>query len=155
MRKLRVRAALLAMVGVWLLGSYPRALYADAAADFAGADAAALREMLEGTAGRREAWETAPDLVVLTSVLDYDNGGIASGYTAVRHKLDPGEIQPLITELTAAIQELTGGRFRSFRSITVQTVPWTARAHGQHWLRRTAYPQRHHYRRRDDARRRL
>jgi hypothetical protein len=122
MRKLRVSAALLSVVGVWLMGSHPQALNADAAAGFAGADAAALREMLEGTAGRRETWKTAPELVVLAPVLDYDTGGIVSGYAAAKDRLNTGEIEKLASELTQAMQELTGGAFPSFRSIRVQTA---------------------------------
>ena len=61
MRKLRLSVALLSVIGVWLMGSHPLARSADAAAaGFEGADAAALREMLEGTAGRRERESEAP-----------------------------------------------------------------------------------------------
>jgi hypothetical protein len=122
MRKLPFGAALLSALGIWLMGSHPLASSADAAAGFEGADAAALREMLEGTDGRRETWKTQPDLVVIAPVLDYNMGGVVSGYAAGKETLNAGEIDLLALDLTEAVQDLTGGAFTSFRSITVETV---------------------------------
>ena len=124
MRKLRLSVALLSVIGVWLMGSHPLARSADAAtaAGFEGADAAALREMLEGTAGRREMWKAAPDLVVVEQVLDYNIGGVVSGYAAGKDALSAGEIQLLALDLTEAVQDLTDGAFTRFRSISVETV---------------------------------
>jgi hypothetical protein len=123
MRKLRVGVALLSAFGIWLMGSHPMARSADAAGGFEGADAAALREMLEGPSGRREAWKSAPDLVVIAPVLDYNNSGIVSGYAAGKDTLSAGEVELLALDLTESVQDLTDGAFKSFRSISVETVP--------------------------------
>ena len=122
MRKLRFGVALLSAFGIWLMGSHPMARSADAVAGFEGADAAALREMLEGPSGRREAWKSAPDLVVIAPVLDYNSSGIVSGYLAAKDTLGAGEVELLALDLTEAVQDLTGGAFTSFRSISVETV---------------------------------
>jgi len=122
MRKLPIGVALLSALGIWLMGSHPLARSADAAAGFDGADAAALREMLEGTAGRRETWTTAPDLIVLAPVLDYNIGGVVTGYSAGKDTLSTSEIDLLALDLTEAVQDLTAGAFTSFRSISVETV---------------------------------
>ena len=104
------------------MGSHPLARSIDAAAGFEGADAAALREMLEGPSGRREAWKTAPDLVVIAPVLDYNIGGVVSGYAAAKDTLSAGEIELLALDLTEGVQDLTDGAFTSFRSISVETA---------------------------------
>ena len=122
MRNVRIGVALLSAFGIWLMGSHPLARSADAAAGFEGADAAALREMLEGTSGRREAWKSAPDLVVIAPLLDYNTGGVVSGYAAANDTLSAGEIDLLALDLTEAVQDLTDGAFTSFRSISVETV---------------------------------
>jgi len=121
MRKLRIGVAFLSALGIWLTGSHPLARSANAAG-FEGADAAALREMLEGTAGRRETWNAAPDLILVAPVLDYNPGGVASGYAAAKDALSDQEIELLALDLTEAVQDLTGGAFISFRSISVETV---------------------------------
>jgi len=121
MRKLRIGVALLSAFGIWLMGSHPMARSADAAG-FEGADAAALREMLEGPSGRREAWKSAPDLIVIAPVLDYNTSGIVSGYPAAKDTLSAGEVELLALDLTEAVQDLTDGAFRSFRSISIETV---------------------------------
>lgn len=122
MRGLRLGVSILSAFGFWLMGSHPMARSADAVAGFEGADAAALREMLEGPSGRREAWKSEPDLVLVAPVLDYNIGGIVSGYAAGEDTLSDSEIQLLALELTEAVQDLSGGAFTSFRSISVETV---------------------------------
>jgi len=122
MQQLRIGAALLSVLGIWLMGSHPMARSADAAAGFEGADAVALREMLEGPSGRREAWKSAPDLIVIAPVLDYNTSGIVSGYAAAKDTLSAGEVELLALDLTEAVQDLTDGAFTSFRSISVETV---------------------------------
>jgi hypothetical protein len=121
MRKL-LGVAFLSALGIWLMGSHPSARSAVAAAGFEGADASALREMLEGPDGRREAWKAAPDLVLVAPVLDYNIGGVANGYAAAKDTLSAREIDLLALDLTEAVQDLTGGAFTSFRSIGVETV---------------------------------
>jgi len=122
MQRLRLGVVLLSALGVWLMGSHPLARSTDNGAEFEGADAAALREMLEGTTGRREAWKASPDLIVVAPVLDYSSGEVSSGYAAVKDTLSAGEIQQLTVELTRAVHDLTGGAFTSFRSVRVDAA---------------------------------
>lgn len=83
-------------------------------------DEAAVREMLEGTAGRREAWTAAPSLVIETAVMDYRTGDLSSGFAALSEKLSDAELTQLTTDLTEALAELSGGTFKAFRTITVE-----------------------------------
>ena len=122
MRRLRLGVALLSVLGLWGMESRPLARGVDAAAGFEGADAAALREMLEGSAGRREAWTAAPDLIVIAPTLDYSNTGVVSGFAAGKDTLTERDVDLLALDLTEAVQDLTGETFPGFRSITVETM---------------------------------
>ena len=122
MRRLRISIALLCVLGIGVAGGRTHAGDAAAAAGFEGADASALREMLEGAPGRRAFWKTAPALIVLSPVLDYTNGDVLRGYQASDESLSDTDLNLIALELTEAIQELTDGAFDSFRSISVETV---------------------------------
>ena len=84
-------------------------------------DAAALREMLEGPSGRRESWAAAPALVVITSVLDYEKGDLATGFAVTDRSLSAVDLDQLRSDLTAALVELTDGRLNAFRDVIVDT----------------------------------
>jgi len=81
-----------------------------------------MREMFEGQNGRREAWSSAPSLVVINNVLDYTQGDISSGFAALDQTLSEKELTQLETDLTDALYELTGGTVESFKSITVESA---------------------------------
>ena len=85
-------------------------------------DEMAMREMLEGQNGRREAWSSAPSLVVINNVLDYTQGSTSSGFTALEQTLSEKELNQLEADLTDALYELTGGTVESFKSITVESA---------------------------------
>ena len=122
MRRLRLGVALLSVLALSAIESRPLARGVDAAAGFEGADAAALREMLEGSAGRREAWTAAPDLIVIAPTLEYTTNGVVSGFAAGKGTFTDGDVDLLALDLTEAVQDLTGETFAGFRSITVETV---------------------------------
>ena len=84
MRPLRLGIALLCALGFWLGGARTQASDAAFAAGFEGADASALRELLEGAPGRRDIWRAEPSLVILSPVLDYGAGNVMSGFSAMR-----------------------------------------------------------------------
>ena len=75
--------------------------------DLSASNTVALRELLEGTKGRREAWKAAPALVIVTSVLDYTNGDLMAGYAATDERLTDKERSALAADLTQALGDLT------------------------------------------------
>jgi len=90
----------------------------------ASADVTALQELLEGTAGRRETWKSAPELVILTSVMTYRTDGMQAGYAATTETLTPTEIAELSSDLTSALQEWTAGHMAAFSSVrTLDLAP--------------------------------
>lgn len=89
-------------------------------------DFTAVDEMLLGSKGRRERWTHAPDLVVLTSVMQFD-AGASSEYLATSASLTDEDADGLIRDLTAALGLLTASRFEQFRAVYRQAViPGTA-----------------------------
>lgn len=85
-------------------------------------ETAALRELLEGTKGRREVWQSLPALVIVTSVMDYVEGDIKAGYAATSEQLTENERVALAADLTRALGELTGGQFKAFSEILTENV---------------------------------
>jgi len=115
----RIRLALCAAL-VCVFAAVPAAkTVRDAAAT---ADEMAMREMLEGKDGRREMWASAPALVVISSVLDYEQGAMSTGFAALDQTMSEKELEQLEADLTDALYELTGGTFESFKSISVESA---------------------------------
>jgi hypothetical protein len=81
-------------------------------------DLEAFDEMFRGT-GRLQRWTSAPELVVLGSVMRYDGIG-SDQYQATSTRLSDDEIALLIEHLTEGLSLLTGQRFTSFSSIVVE-----------------------------------
>ena len=121
MRRLRF-VAFACAVGIWLAGARTTASDAAAAAGFEGADAAALREFLEGAPGRRDVWRAEPALVIISPVLDYSTNNVMSGYRASRETLSDADATAIALELTEAMQDLTDGAFENFHTINVEQV---------------------------------
>ncbi len=122
---MRNRLASLALIGallVCLAGVRAEARNDDRNAA-ATSNAAALRELLEGAKGRREAWLAAPSLVIVTSVMDYASGDLMNGYSAMAEQLTDQERGALFADLTQALGELTGGQIRAFAEVRVESVP--------------------------------
>jgi hypothetical protein len=81
------------------------------------ADEAAVRELLEGTNGRRESWTSAPALAIVSSVLDYNAGDLNTGFVATGDRLTAAELSQLESDLTGALDELTAGTVKAFRAV--------------------------------------
>jgi hypothetical protein len=82
---------------------------------------AALRELLRGSDGVVKHWTHAPDLVVLDSVMMYQTGEVNS-YTATSKQLTTEEDDELVSDLTAALQLLTGNTFLRFATVRHESV---------------------------------
>src|SRR5262245_60294192 len=74
-------------------------------------DLNAFDQMFRAT-GRLERWITAPSLVVLTTVMNFDNGfGNSNDYKGTSEQLSEAEVDQLVAHLTAALATLTGNTF--------------------------------------------
>ena len=93
-----------------------------AADEWTGADEAATRELLQGASGRREAWASVPELVILSSVMDFTGDEMASGYVATGERLRASDIAALELDLTSALASLTAGRLAAFSAVRVEPV---------------------------------
>jgi hypothetical protein len=114
----RFAVALLSVLALCLAGSRPEA---SARASTASLDETAIRELLEGKKGRREAWNSAPALVIVTSVMDYTGSDLPGGYATLDTHLTEDEVTALAADLTHALDELTDGTFKAFRTITIES----------------------------------
>ena len=81
-------------------------------------DLDAFDEMFRGT-GRLQRWTSAPALVVFGSVMLYHRAG-SDEYAATSAQLSDDEVALMIQHLTEGLALLTGQRFTSFASITVE-----------------------------------
>ena len=81
-------------------------------------DLEAFDEMFRGT-GRLQRWTSAPGLVVLGSVMQYNTAG-DDQYRATSTQLSDDEIALLVEHLTEGLSLLTGERFRKFSSIVIE-----------------------------------
>ena len=84
-------------------------------------DDAALQELLHGTDGVVKHWISAPELVVLESVMMYHSGE-ARSYTATSERLTNEEVNELVSDLTAALGLLTGNTYNGFAAIHHESV---------------------------------
>jgi hypothetical protein len=87
----------------------------------AEADRSAIEEMLRGSKGRLEQWTDVPELVVLTTVMEFETGG-SSEYVATSEGLTAEAVDDLVTELTSALGVLTGGAFDQFAAIRHESI---------------------------------
>src|SRR5690349_10893891 len=78
------------------------------------AETAAVRELLEGASGQQEAWKAVPELVVLTSVMEYTTTDPNAGYRATSERLSADEVTELAGDMNAALEAMTGGMMTSF-----------------------------------------
>jgi hypothetical protein len=121
---MRNRLASLALIGALVV--CPAGVRAEARSDdrdAAASNAAALRELLEGVKGRREAWLSAPSLVVVTSVMDYAGGDLMNGYSATAEQLTAQERDALVADFTRALGDLTGGQIKAFADVRLESAP--------------------------------
>jgi hypothetical protein len=85
-----------------------------------GADQAALDELLRGSKGRIQYWNGVPELVVLTSVMDYRGDGNDS--VATSEQLTVPEAEGLVAELTSALRFLTSDNYQRFAATRLERV---------------------------------
>lgn len=95
---------------------------ADERVGASSADAAALRELLEDERGTRASWATAPELVVLTSVMAYGAAEASTGYTATTSALSSDEAAQLAHDLSQTLGQLTAGRLPEFSAVRFERV---------------------------------
>ena len=81
-------------------------------------DLEAFDEMFRGT-GQLQRWTSAPALVVLGSVMQYDSIG-SEEYPATSEQLGDDEIALMVQHLTEGLALLTGNRFTSFSSVVIE-----------------------------------
>ena len=84
-------------------------------------DQLALAEMLRGAKGQVQRWSHAPELVVLTSVMEYHTGEV-NQYTATAERLTDDEVNGLAADLTGALVNLTDHTFEQFAAIRRQSI---------------------------------
>jgi len=85
-------------------------------------DVKAVKELLEGNKGRRETWSSAPELVVLTSVLSYAAGDLERGYAATSGELTSTERDRIVADLTDALAILSGGTLSGFATVRFESA---------------------------------
>jgi hypothetical protein len=79
-------------------------------------------EMLRNPQGQRQHWTTVPELVVLTSVMEYHMSG-RNEYRATAEQLTGDDVESLVVDLTSALRLLTDNTFEQFATIHREAVP--------------------------------
>jgi hypothetical protein len=82
-------------------------------------DLNAFDEMFRGT-GRLQRWTSAPGLVVLAKVMQYESFATQEHYRATSESLTEAETSLLIEHLTEGLSLLTGHAFTDFSSIEIE-----------------------------------
>jgi len=83
---------------------------------------AAVRPEARSAALPRETWPAAPSLVVLTTLMNYAEGTIASGFRATAEQLTDRDLSELTQDLTRALRDLTDGAVDRFHSVVRERV---------------------------------
>jgi len=78
--------------------------------------------MLIDATGHRQHWPSIPQLVVLTSVMNY-HADASNQYVATSERLSIEDANSLTDDLTAALRLLTTGAFEQFATVQYETVP--------------------------------
>jgi hypothetical protein len=112
-------AALIVLFGVSATTSPATPL---AASTTARTEVAGLDEMLRDSKGQLQYWSSVPELVVLTSVMQYHNTD-AREYVATSELLTAKDTQSLVADLTLALRQLTDNTFEEFATIRYEAVP--------------------------------
>jgi hypothetical protein len=85
-------------------------------------EVAGLDEMLRDSKGQLQYWSSVPELVVLTSVMQYHTTD-SREYVATSELLSAKDTQSLVADLTLALRQLTDNTFEDFASIRYEAVP--------------------------------
>ena len=90
-------------------------------------EVAVLDEMLRDSKGRVQYWTSVPELVVLTSVMQYHVID-SREFVATAEQLDANDTQSLVADLRLALRQLTDKTFDDFAAIHYEPVPAGSRA---------------------------
>lgn len=85
-------------------------------------DVAALDEMLRDSKGQLQYWNSVPELVVLTSVMQY-HADDSREYVATSEVLSEKDTQSLVADLNLALRQLTDNTFEEFATVRYEAVP--------------------------------
>lgn len=85
------------------------------------ADSPAFNEMMLGSHTTALRWERVPELVVLTSVMQYEKGR-GTRYRATAQQLTDVEAEALVDDLTGALATLTDEAFTRFAAVRRETA---------------------------------
>jgi Matrixin len=85
-------------------------------------DLNAFDEMFRGT-GRLQRWTSAPALVVLSKVMQFDKSSSDDHYHATSEQLTDGDVALMIEHLNEGLALLTGNTFTAFSSVEVENPP--------------------------------
>jgi len=85
-------------------------------------DLAAFNEMFRGSHDRLQRWTTAPSLVVLTTVMKFENSESTSSL-ATDEVIPAGDVEAMIRDLTDALATLTGNTYTGFAQVTRESTP--------------------------------
>src|SRR5690349_5261511 len=106
MRSPLIRFAICGALALSLAGARMEAANT-AKGDLTAAHNAAMRELLEGKKGYREAWTATPTLVIMMTVMDYEGGDLTEGFKATNERLSNEERDAFAEDLTQALRDLT------------------------------------------------
>jgi len=84
-------------------------------------DLAAFNEMFRGSHERLQRWITSPSLVVLTTVMKYENSDAATA-EGTSEQIPSAEVDTMVRDLTDALATMTGGTFTAFAQVTRESA---------------------------------
>lgn len=90
-------------------------------------DVVALDEMLRDSKGQLQYWTSVPELVVLTSVMQYHTTD-SREFVATAELIDAKDTESLVADLRLALRQLTDNTFEDFAAIHYESVPAGSRA---------------------------
>jgi hypothetical protein len=90
-------------------------------------DLTAFNEMFRGSQDRLQRWMTAPSLVVLTSVMQFESSE-ATVAQATDEQIPADEVELLVRDATDALAVLTGNSFPAFARVTLERTSPGSRA---------------------------
>ena len=90
-------------------------------------DVAMLDEMLRDSRGQLQYWTAVPELVVLTSVMQYHTTD-SREFVATAELLNAKDTESLVGDLRLALRQLTDNNFDDFAAIHYEQIPAGSRA---------------------------
>ena len=84
-------------------------------------ESGAVDEMVRGTRDTPLRWESVPELVILTSVMQYEKGRTTE-FRATAHRLTQDEAMALVADLTDALATLTDNTLTAFSAVRFETA---------------------------------